>query len=71
MAGQKKVLSLIHEIRNHLHVAQGLVHFHMTSDRRYKAETELDEAARKISEIWSWCLSCSGCPEDDDAPNDL
>ena len=70
MSKQEKVLELIHELRNHLLVAKGLVHFHMTSDRRYTAEAALDEAARKVGGIWSWCLSCAG-KEEDDAPNDL
>jgi hypothetical protein len=72
MPGQKKVLDLVHEIRNHLHKVQGLAHFHMSSDHRYTVESELDEVARKVGEIWSWCLSCSECEEEeDDAPNDL
>jgi hypothetical protein len=63
----EKFIGVIHEVRNRLLIVKGLIHFHMDSDRRFKAEQELDEACRCINLMYAECLRCSQQQED---PND-
>lgn len=56
------VMMLLHDVRNKLTSLKGLVHMHMTGDRRYEAENLLSDAAEKLNEMYVKCLQC----DDDD-----
>ena len=64
MTRQEELLTLLHEVRAHVTTLKELVHFHMSGDRRHRAENELQQITEKAAKSVAVCLSCNSDPSD-------
>lgn len=51
-------MEAIHAARNHLLVLKGMIHYHMTGQRRYQAEKELEQISQSLNMVYVQCLQC-------------
>lgn len=56
----EKGLALIHEVRSHLDNLKDLIHFYMSSDKRYQALLEVELATGKAGKLWNYCVDSCG-----------
>lgn len=54
------VMQYLHDMRNRLFELRGLVHYHMSTDKRFEAEDSLQKVCDDLELIYATCLRCRG-----------